>query len=125
MPTDHFITCRVELAEVPFPEHKKVRRDRSVKCYIATPETDHPFTIHVTSRDPNGQGLAVFVFIDGVYQCNRNAPIDTKASKSGIAAEFRLRQKEEKMSDGSFIGREWSFAQLIEGKADCGCQDKD
>lgn len=58
--------------------------------------------------------LTSVVFIDGVYQCNRNRQ-DLKlrkATDSRSLVDFRVRQKEEKQEDGTMIAREWKFEKL-------------
>ncbi|QIW98157.1 hypothetical protein AMS68_003675 [Peltaster fructicola] len=123
MPTLRGIECTIELADAPLNEHHTRYRDKYVECYIAAPDSDYSFTIHATSSEYIGEGLSVFVFIDGDYQCNRNVPMPPRTasnvrSSAALTAEFRLRQKEEKLSDGSFVGREWSFAHLVTTKQD-------
>lgn len=58
----------------------------------------------------------MFVFMDGVAQCNRNRRglviPDEKTTSAQTEIDFRVRQKEDKFDDRRFIGREWSFAQL-------------
>lgn len=60
----------------------------------------------------------MFVFIDGEYQCNRNKRCGGLPGGRGDEAdlEFRVRQKEEKLPNGKFIGREWCFTELRTGK---------
>jgi len=76
-------------------------------------------------------GLAVFVFIDGQYQCNRNklglvlpegepeqaiVKKGERPEKRPYEVDFCLKQKEEKTVTGTFVGREWTFAELNTGK---------
>ena len=60
----------------------------------------------------------MYVFIDGVYQCNRNRqnmklrkPLDRRS-----LVDFKVRQKEERQKDGSMIAREWTFEELDHGE---------
>ena len=63
----------------------------------------------------------MFVYIDGVYQVNRNRHnlkipgAGTKRSHTEV--DFRVRQKEELLWDGSFEGKEWRFEKANIGKS--------
>lgn len=123
MPSLKQVNCSVELG----PNNTKLKEygarysDGSVECFIAVPETRLPFTIHMTTRGYIASGLAMFVFVDGQYQCNRNKRCPTLPGVSQATEdykiEFRVRQKEEKTPDGKFIGREWSFTELNVGSS--------
>jgi len=54
------------------------------------------------------------VFIDGVYQCNRNRQdLKLQTPPDGRSlVDFTVRQKEEKQKDGTMIAREWRFEKL-------------
>ncbi|EEQ34932.1 conserved hypothetical protein [Microsporum canis CBS 113480] len=60
----------------------------------------------------------MFVYIDGVYQCNRNRDDlilrkpSGKVKKRTQNVNFCVRQKEERLTDGSWIGRPWRFEPL-------------
>lgn len=75
--------------------------------------------MHLTSSGYIAPGLAMFVFADGVLQCNRNRvnlvvpSEDTKREETEI--DFRVRQKEDKIGEGKWIGREWTFEELQTG----------
>lgn len=85
----------------------------------------------------------MFVFIDGVYQCNRNredlvwdvrGEIERRGKgKKAVEKErelvrerqrekrtrdvdFVVRQKEERRDDGSWVGRPWRFEEFRVGK---------
>ena len=93
--------------------------DGHVETFVAVPETDMPFSIHITTKHYIAPGIAFFVFMDGEYQCNRNR-IGLRLPADGVdpneyETEFRMRQKEEKNSAGTFVAREWSFAKLNTG----------
>lgn len=95
--------------------------DGHVETFIAVPDTDMPFTLHITTRHYIAPGISFFVFMDGEYQCNRNK-LGLKLPGDGVEpheyeTEFRLRQKEEKTSAGSFVARVWTFAKLNTGMA--------
>lgn len=90
--------------------------DGHVETFVAVPDTDMPFTIHLKTQGYIAPGISFFVFMDGEYQCNRNK-VGLKLPGDGVKpseyeTDFRLRQKEEKTSAGSFVAREWSFAKL-------------
>ncbi|KAL8670689.1 MAG: hypothetical protein Q9168_004793 [Polycauliona sp. 1 TL-2023] len=61
-------------------------------------------------------GLSMFVYIDGEYQCNRgrnNLKVPTSTTqKHHTNVDFVVRQKEESLSDGNFLGRQWLFGNL-------------
>lgn len=127
MPSLKQLTCSIELGpgNTPLKEYGARYYDGAVETLIAVPETAIPFSIHVASEGYIAPGLAVYVFIDGVYQCNRNKSIGDsvgdRGDPTGCNAEFRLRQKEEKLPDGSFLGRGWSFAKLDVGESLVSC----
>lgn len=58
----------------------------------------------------------MLVFIDGVYQCNRNRKglitPDGTLTPDFYEVDFRVRQKEERVGTGKFIGRPWRFESL-------------
>lgn len=126
MPTLKQLTCHVEWANsrVPFHEHATSYEDGVVTSYIAVPTAPTPFCINLKSSGYIASGLAMFVFMDGVYQCNRNrddlvSSIGLeKADKKAFEVNFSVRQKEEKLPDDGWIGRTWRFEPLQIGKQD-------
>jgi len=64
-----------------------------------------------------GQGIAAFVFLDGVYQANRNQlGVHSVNQRDSTSVEFIFRQKEEwDRREGTIIGREWKFSDLDTG----------
>ncbi|KAK3704432.1 hypothetical protein LTR37_013855 [Vermiconidia calcicola] len=124
MPKLKQINCSIELGpgNTKLKEYGARYSDGYVEAFIAVPDTDVPFTVHLKSEGYIAPGLAFFVFMDGVYQCNRNR-IGLKLPDKGVQpkdfeTEFRLRQKEEKTSGGSFVVRDWTFAKLDRVAAD-------
>ena len=122
MPVCKQIHAHIEVgpSNTRIKEYGHRNNDGHVECFIAVPDTDMPFTINLWTEGYIAPGLAVWVFMDGKYQSNRNKinmqlPVDD-VSPSQYEANFRFRQKEEKMSDGSFVAREWTFAELKGGK---------
>lgn len=141
MPTLKQLSCSIEWASDPYPfkEYGVTYGDGVVESTVAVPDdTPTPFAIRLRSNGYIAPGLAMFVFIDGVYQCNRNRndlrPIDVadlrsastskngkdqgraskwdgKASKA-CEVNFRVRQKEEELLDGTWTGRPWRFEPL-------------
>ena len=72
------------------------------------------FAIRLSSSRFIAPGLAMYVFIDGVYQCNRNRqnlklrkPLDRKS-----LVEFVVRQKEEVVEGGGMVARDWRFEEM-------------
>ena len=118
MPKLKQITCSIEIghSRTRLTEYGARYSDGSVESFIAVPETQVPFCIRVQSNGYIAPGLAAFVFMDGQYQCNRNKlklniPTDNMPTNQ-YEVDFCLRQKEEKTASGTFVGRDWSFAQL-------------
>ena len=62
----------------------------------------------------------MFVYMDGVYQVNRNRRNlqipGEGTNRSHTEVDFRVRQKEELLWDGSFEGKEWRFERVNIGK---------
>ncbi|KAF2799137.1 hypothetical protein K505DRAFT_78570 [Melanomma pulvis-pyrius CBS 109.77] len=121
MPSLKGLTCSIELAQTkkPLQEYGTIYNDGFVETFVAVPSKSKPFTVHLTSSDIIAEGLAMYVFIDGIYQCNRNRqnlkhdPLDPRSF-----VDFRVRQKEEKQADGTMIAREWVFEKLNIDSAD-------
>lgn len=122
MPTLKQLTCHVEWSSsnLPLAEYNTTYADGFVSTYIAIPSTPTPFSIHLTSHGYIAPGLAMFVYMDGVYQVNRNRrnlEIPGEGTKrSHTEVDFRVRQKEELLWDGSFEGKEWRFEKANIGK---------
>ena len=118
MPTLKHITCNVEWASTnsPLQEHQTTYTDGYVETHIAVPPLPTAFCIHLQSSGYIAPGLAMFVYIDGVYQCNRNRhnlkTPDKATSRSQTEISFRVRQKEERRSDGTFEGKQWRFEKV-------------
>ena len=123
MPTLKHLTCHVEWSSsnIPLEEYNTTYADGFVSTYIAIPSTPTPFSIHLTSHGYIAPGLAMFVYMDGVYQVNRNRhnlKIPGEGTKrSHTEVDFRVRQKEELLWDGSFEGKEWRFERANIGKS--------
>lgn len=122
MPSLQQLTCHIELAgsDIPLQEYGTTYSNGLVEAYIAVPPVSGAFTVHLTSTGYISSGLAMFVFMDGVYQCNRNRQglkLPSMATRrSDTEVDFRLRQKEEKLLDGGWLGKEWRFEKLKVGR---------
>ncbi|CBX95294.1 hypothetical protein IAQ61_004115 [Plenodomus lingam] len=116
MPCLKDLQCSIELSDSQqtLQEFGTSYGDAFVETFVPVPSKPESFSIHLTSDKFIAPGIAMYVFIDGVYQCNRNRQ-DLKlrkSSKSRSLVDFRVRQKEEKQKDGSMIAREWKFEKL-------------
>jgi hypothetical protein len=115
MPSLGELECQIEKADTgdPFEEYGTVYGDGVVETYIAVPSSPQNFSLRLRSKGYISEGLAALVFMDGEYQCNRNRlnlkPIRKGLPRSATEINFRMRQKEKPVGDGSFIGREWRF----------------
>jgi hypothetical protein len=116
MPSLKDLHCFIELpnGKNQLREFGTTYGDGCVETFVAVPERPQPFSIRLSSSKFIAPGLAMYVFIDGVYQCNRNRqnlklrkPPDRKS-----LVEFVVRQKEERQDDGTMIARDWNFERL-------------
>lgn len=98
-------------------EHNTIYADGYVETYIAVPSSPTPFSIRLQSQGFIAPGLAMFVFIDGLYQCNRNRTNlkIPNGSNAQTEIDFVVRQREEAMPDGTFRGKLWRFGDLNAG----------
>ncbi|KAJ4372305.1 hypothetical protein N0V83_004079 [Neocucurbitaria cava] len=122
MPSLKDLTCSIELSDYQqaLQEFGTIYKDGIVETFVAVPSRPQTFSVHLTSNKFIAPGLSMYVFIDGVYQCNRNRQ-DLKLRKpvdSRSLVDFKVRQKEEKQKDGSMVAREWTFAKLRTASAD-------
>ncbi|EMD94139.1 hypothetical protein COCHEDRAFT_1192284 [Bipolaris maydis C5] len=120
MPSLKDLNCSIELSQTQhaLPEYGTTYGDGFVETFVPVPNQPQSFSIHLTSNTLIAPGIAIFVYVDGVYQCNRNRQDikPRKPSDSRSLVDFRVRQKEERQKDGSMIAREWTFDNL-----DIGC----
>ncbi|KAH7123782.1 hypothetical protein B0J11DRAFT_529874 [Dendryphion nanum] len=119
MPSLKDLVCSVELAPGrDLKEYMSTYGDGFVETFIAVPDDSKTFAVHLNSTKYISEGLAMYVFIDGIYQCNRNRIGLEDRRKSGkpldsrTIVDFRVRQKEEKQNDGTMIARGWKFEKL-------------
>ena len=118
MPTLRQVTCNIELSpsNEPLKEYKTVYHDGFVETYVAVPSKPSNFSIHLSTSGYIAEGISMFVYIDGVYQCNRYRGYlvrpDGTTNRVETEVDFRVRQKEERQGEEKFIGREWTFEAL-------------
>ncbi|KAI4086383.1 MAG: hypothetical protein LQ344_007608 [Seirophora lacunosa] len=120
MPTLKQLICTVEWSasgpNLPLQEYRTAYSDGLVETYIAIPPVPTPFSIRLKSDGYIAPGLSMFVYIDGQYQCNRGRnklKIPTSATlQQQTNVDFVVRQKEEPIAGGGFIGRQWMFGGL-------------
>ncbi|KAL8693125.1 MAG: hypothetical protein Q9218_001977 [Villophora microphyllina] len=98
---------------LPLQEYGTVYSDGLVETYIALPPVVTPFAIRLRSDGYIAPGLSMFVYIDGEYQVNRGRnslqiPSGT-TQKHHTNVDFVVRQKEESIPGGQFLGRQWMF----------------
>ena len=127
MPSLKDLHCFIELTNangngnLHLQEFNTTYGDGSVETFVAVPDNTQAFAVRLSSTKFIAPGLAMYVFIDGMYQCNRNRqnlklrkPLDRKS-----LVDFVVRQKEERQEDGSMIARDWSFEKLDIGECSC------
>jgi hypothetical protein len=131
MPTCNKISCAILLppTDTPLPEYHRRYLDSSVSVYVPVPDIPilhaaPSFNIQLWTDGYIAPGLAMFVYIDGRYQCNRSKRMPPPGSVTGNGVEMRrggiemrVRQKEEKVAggEGEFVGREWRWVELDVG----------
>lgn len=121
MPTLKQLTCQVEWSSsnIPLQEFQTTYADGFVQTYIAVPAIPTPFSIRLRSDGYVAPGLAMYVYMDGEYQCNRNRTRlripDENSERHNTEVNFVVRQKEEDMEDGTFRGKQWQFGELSVG----------
>jgi hypothetical protein len=125
MPSLKDLNCSIELSDnqQALQEFGTIYGDGFVETFVPVPNKPQPFSVHLTSNKFIAPGVAIFVYVDGIYQCNRNRQ-DLKLRKpsdSRSLVDFRVRQKEERQTDGSMIAREWAFDKLNIGECHTQC----
>ena len=120
MPSLRNIVCEVLWPEgTPFKEYGTTYGDGIVETFIAVPNKPQKFAIRVKSRGFIFEGLAVLVFADGNYQCNRNRvhllPPKKNLPRNRTEVDFLLRQQERMLEKEHFIGHDWRFDDFSTG----------
>ncbi|KAL8780389.1 MAG: hypothetical protein Q9194_000952 [Teloschistes cf. exilis] len=118
MPTLKQLTCNVEWSasgsSLTLQEYGTHYSDGVVETYLAIPPVSTPFSIRLRSDGYIAPGLSLFVYIDGEYQCNRgrnNLQIPSgKTKEHHTNVNFVVRQKEEAIPGGQFLGKQWMFS---------------
>ena len=117
MPTLGLLNCQLEWGvggtREAFKEYAPKYGDAWVETYVAIPDEPQPFCMRFQSTGYIAEGLAIIVYIDGVYQCNRNR-IGLKPEKRGRHTDkstvfFRTCQSETKTAEGEFKANRWRF----------------
>ncbi|KAI9740425.1 MAG: hypothetical protein M1834_005005 [Cirrosporium novae-zelandiae] len=109
MPSLNDLECMIESPDgIALKEFSTLYGNGIVDTFVVVPQQPGQFSIHLKSNGYVAPGLAMFVYMDGIYQCNRNRLNLTPTKRMSL----RVRQKEERLSDGAWIGRPWSFEQL-------------
>jgi hypothetical protein len=124
MPSLKDLHCSIELvdSQQKLPEYGTIYADGFVETFIAVPPGPKAFAVRLSSSAYIAEGLAMYVFIDGVYQCNRNRRGLEERRGTGkplsrrSLVNFLVRQKEERQKDGNIIARPWAFEGLNIGK---------
>ena len=124
MPPLRNLICQVEWNSpnhIPLQEYNLAYGDGFVECYLAIPPSPTSFAIHLTSNGYIAPGLAMFVYIDDEYQCNRNRhklliPADG-VDREDCEIDFRVRQKEYRRQDGTWEGQQWRFQKVADGRS--------
>lgn len=124
MPTLKNLNCSIELSnpDQTLPEYGTSYGDGVVETFVAVPSNPRKFAVRLKSTGYIAEGLAMYVFIDGVYQCNRNRQdLEDRLSKGKkpdrrSLVDFVVRQKEERQKNGEMVARSWNFEKLNIGE---------
>ena len=115
MPRLKQLDCQIKWAgsTLPLKEHHVSYGDGFVHSYVAVPPIATPFYIQLKSNGFIAPGLAMFVYIDGEYHCNRNRcnlkAMNEATAKHQIEVDFIVRQKEKPVPGGQFVAKQWRF----------------
>ncbi|KAE9981221.1 hypothetical protein EG327_006289 [Venturia inaequalis] len=117
MPEHGLLSCCIELGEsnTRLREYDTKYANKTVETYVAIPSQPTPFGIRLNTTGYIAPGLAVYVFIDGVYQSNRvkrNIKQPTLDDPTTANFQLRLGKKEDLLKDGRVIARGWWFEKL-------------
>ena len=121
MPVLKQLTCQIKWtgSDVALHEYGTSYADGFVQTFVPIPSISTCFAIHLKSSGYIAPGLAMFVYMDGVYQCNRNQhglKLPHEATKpKAFEIDFRVRQKEQRLPDGTWLGQDWRFEKLNAG----------
>jgi len=122
MPRLKGIQCSIELkgSSLPLREYETWWVEGAVECYVAIPSAPTDFTVHLTCSEYIAPVLSAYVYIDGVFQCNRFKrgllPRGKDGSLDKSKVNFRFKQKEELLHGGRMLAHPWRFERLNIGK---------
>lgn len=123
MPQLKQISCCIQWNDTnaPFQEYGTQYGDGIVESFIVVPTHPQGFCIRLRSHGYIYEGLAMVVFIDGNYQCNRSRlnllPPKKDQPANRTEVDFLLRQQEKPQGDGIYMGRAWRFDNHNIGKS--------
>jgi hypothetical protein len=111
MPILGQLDCSIRVANrIRLHEYGTKYDKHAVQTYVAIPDVPTAFSITLRAAEYISPGLAAFIFIDGVYQCNKaKGGFDPKTNPK---AEFNFYSKDETIGKGRFISRDWRFEKL-------------
>ena len=116
MPVLKQLSCWVESKGEPLQEYVTSYGDGIVQSHILVPAKSASFSIRLRSNDFIASGLAMFVYIDGIYQCNRNRhclkAFEKVQSKRETIVNFRVARKERYLLSGTWLTQDWRFEKL-------------
>jgi len=121
MPALGSLECYVELAESGFRlnEYDTFWASNAVECYIAIPNQPSPFQIRLSATGYFSPSLAAYVFIDGVFQCNRFKrgllPPTNGSKLEDSRVDFNFKSKDYTLQGGRMISHPWRFEKLNVG----------
>jgi hypothetical protein len=129
MPSLKDINCSIEVgpSQQKLQEYGTTYGDGCVETFVMIPVEPVRFGVRLTSDTYIAHGLAMFVFINGVYQCNRNrrgllnAPGNSSTLDGRTVFNLIARQKEQKTNSGDLLAEEWRFDKLNIGKRTTHC----
>lgn len=109
------LTCTIDSGtpDLPLQEFSPTYGDGLVSTYVLLPPRPGSLSIHLQSLEPVPTGLAIFVFIDGHFQCARHEVSLTGAPLLDV--EFRVRQKEDRLAGDQFVAHGWRFEKISAG----------
>lgn len=129
MPYFRDLTCRLEWIKTRsrLKEYGTKYGENHAQASVAIPEVSlaSPFGVRLISHGYIAPGLAMFVYKDGVYQCNRirtNLKLPGHNTATGkYEVNFSVKQKEVYKTGSLFEARPWSFEEDESGKLDLSC----
>jgi len=118
MPSLGTLECHVELAEtgLQLNEYDTFWASNAVECYIIIPNQPSPFQIRLSATGYFSPSLSAFVYIDGVFQCNRFKrgllPPTNGSNLEESRVDFKFKSKDYTLQGGRMISHPWRFEKL-------------